>query len=434
MVEMTCPNCLNDLLFEDDQRGQEARCSGCNTLLVVQGSRVKRPAKAVAPEPAPPKASKPAAPPEKRPPRRLPTPPKSEEPPPRKRRKSEPVIEVGQDDARPVRRRPKPRITAGTVFLQGVLPVLGAVALGLGLTWLVDWLMGAKEFALFRYVMVPTLLAICLPSAVAAALDWDLFFRRSKESVLASMFDREGMRIILGGAGAVGTVLGLFLAAVPAVIGKPKPPGGIDPFANVGPATPETLDRVLADLRSPDAATQMRALKALQTGGPFEQRRADVVQALLAQANNPELAVRGQAFKALGVWGTADTVPDLLKLLAAADAYNKANVVLALGQLKDERAIPPLTKLLSDPMLRREAVTALRAFGPKAEPAVLPYLNDQDLYLRIDVCRLLKDIGTKESVPALEKASQDKSQLLARAAKEALDAINGRPPAGGPTP
>jgi HEAT repeat protein len=146
------------------------------------------------------------------------------------------------------------------------------------------------------------------------------------------------------------------------------------------------------------------------------------------------LAVRGQAFKALGVWGTADTVPDLLKLLAAADAYNKATVVQALGQLKDERAIPPLAKLLPDAMLRREAVAALGAFGPKAEPAVLPYLNDQDLYVRIDVCRLLKDIGTRESVPALETASQDKSQLLARAAKEALDAINGRPAAGGPTP
>jgi hypothetical protein len=294
--------------------------------------------------------------------------------------------------------------------------------------------MGTKEPGVFRYVMVPTLLAICLPSAIAAAFDWDLYFRRSKESLLASMFDREGMRIILGGAGGVGTVLGLFLAVFPVVAGKPKPPGGADPFAAVGPATPDNLDRVLADLRSPDPLTQMRALRSLQTGAPFEQRRADVVQALDGLTSHQDLAVRGQAFKALGVWGTPEVVPRLLKLLNETDAYNRANVVQALGQLKDERAIPPLAKLLSDSMLRRDAVAALRGFGPKAEPAVLPYLADSDLYLRIDVCRLLKDIGTKESIPALQKASQDPSQLLARAAKEALDAVNSRPPAGGPPP
>jgi HEAT repeat protein len=158
------------------------------------------------------------------------------------------------------------------------------------------------------------------------------------------------------------------------------------------------------------------------------------VKALDGLLETPDLTVRGQAFKTMGVWGTPEVVPRLLKLLEESDNLNRGNVIYALGRLRDERAIAPVAKLLADPSLRREAGEALRQFGPKAEPAVLPYLAHADLYVRLDACRLLKDIGTKESVPALEKHTADKTPILAHAAKEAIDAINGRAAAGGPMP
>jgi hypothetical protein len=48
------------------------------------------------------------------------------------------------------------------------------------------------------------------------------------------------------------------------------------------------------------------------------------------------------------------------------------------------------------------------------------------MFLRRDICNLLKDLGTSASVPALTAASQERSPSLARAAREALQSISQR--------
>ena len=52
------------------------------------------------------------------------------------------------------------------------------------------------------------------------------------------------------------------------------------------------------------------------------------------------------------------------------------------------------------------AGAVLKAIGPAAEKAVLPYLNQHDYDKRELVFKLLKDIGAVASVPVLEKIAR----------------------------
>src|SRR5207244_1590321 len=98
------------------------------------------------------------------------------------------------------------------------------------------------------------------------------------------------------------------------------------------------------------------------------------------------------------------------------------------GALKDERAAEPLAGCLGDFQLRGHAVVALKALGPAAEKAVLRLLEHPDVGIRVRACGILQEVGTRASVPALEKAAKDDHAGYAAAAAKALQAIAGRKP------
>src|SRR5262249_31991558 len=61
------------------------------------------------------------------------------------------------------------------------------------------------------------------------------------------------------------------------------------------------------------------------------------------------------------------------------------------------------------------------------EKAVLPLLDHANPSTRVEACGVLKVVGTRESVPALEKAARDPDINVARAAAETLRAVQARP-------
>jgi HEAT repeat protein len=87
---------------------------------------------------------------------------------------------------------------------------------------------------------------------------------------------------------------------------------------------------------------------------------------------------------------------------------------------------------VSDMRTRQASATlmgtkALKAIGePYAEKAVLPLLKEANQFNRADLCRLLADIGGRDSIAPLEGLANDNSVFYSASAKEALAAVKAR--------
>jgi predicted Zn finger-like uncharacterized protein len=135
-------------------------------------------------------------------------------------------------------------------------------------------------------------------------------------------------------------------------------------------------------------------------------------------------STHNEAIEAIGVWGDKDSVAVLLK--AMQDKETRGAAMRALGRLKDERAAGPIAERLAEFFDRHEAAEALKRMGPIAEKAVLNCLNHPDKQVRMEACSILGAIGTRQSLPALEKAAKSKDFLVSVHAKRAIEAINAR--------
>ncbi len=197
---------------------------------------------------------------------------------------------------------------------------------------------------------------------------------------------------------------------------KPPPPK---------PTTEADLPGLLADARSSDFARNLAALEKLAAMKPVPTRRDEVVKTLIELLEEKNSFVRKTALKALGTWSEPNStlIDALTKLVDDEDVFTRKEAIETLGNLKAEQAIEPIAKRLIDPLCRGEAVKALKAIGPKAEKAVLPILESKDIFVVMEACNLLKEIGTNESRAPLEKLSKDRHPSVARHARTALEEI-----------
>jgi HEAT repeat protein len=183
------------------------------------------------------------------------------------------------------------------------------------------------------------------------------------------------------------------------------------------------LDQTLADLAGADSKRFKAATDRLLGMAPNE-HRAIVAQHLVQHLAEAPVYNRTVLVQVLGRWGTAEEVPALLPLLADAN-YNLRNETLkTLGSLKDERAAVPMVRCLLDLNTQFHAENALKAMGPAAEGAVLDVLKGNKVQDKIVAIRILAEIGTAQSVPALEAAT--KNVTLQSEAKKALAAVQAR--------
>jgi HEAT repeat protein len=190
--------------------------------------------------------------------------------------------------------------------------------------------------------------------------------------------------------------------------------------------TDADITQIIADLKGTNRQRINAALGKLQNSQPTA-RRAEVAKALEPILEDKDFWTRKACIAAIGVWGTKENVPGLLKLVADENVFIRRDSITALGKLQDERAAEPIAKRLTDFGDRGHAAQVLRQIGSKAEKAVIPYLSHSDWGVRMEACHILKDIGTKDSKPELEKAVKDSNGSVAGSAKEALTAISARP-------
>jgi hypothetical protein len=189
----------------------------------------------------------------------------------------------------------------------------------------------------------------------------------------------------------------------------PRPPRNPDPYA-----------QALEDMQAVDMWTRRNAADRLTRMNPNTPQRGDVSRALEQLLTDSSQPVREAAARALVTWATPDSVPALIMLVNDESRALRASAMDALARLKDERAADAVAGRLADAGDRGRAIKTLKAIGPPAEPAVRRLLQDRDSTVRIEACHLLKVIGTRSSIRALQSALRDRDRSVALAARDAL--------------
>src|SRR5262249_23055717 len=155
-------------------------------------------------------------------------------------------------------------------------------------------------------------------------------------------------------------------------------------------------------LQSSDDGTRQHAAERLGQLKPDEGRRAEVAAALTARLQDRHGWTRDAAARALVSWATREQGPALLDVLDHESGAVRESALEALGSLKDSRAVVPVSLRLLVGGDRKNASKSLQTMGPMAEKEVLKHLDEAEADVRAECCRILKRIGTQESVPPLQ--------------------------------
>jgi len=154
---------------------------------------------------------------------------------------------------------------------------------------------------------------------------------------------------------------------------------------------------------------------------------------LVAQLMAPDMSVRFHAARQVAEERRADLIPALVPLLDDDIVQVRREAVYSLGRLgkNTDVVVQAFIKALADPAdpVRRQALVALRNIGPKDETllaAVTECLHDPTVAIRADAAKTLGAIAWRypECLPDLGQALQDRAPQVRREAAEALRHIN----------
>jgi HEAT repeat protein len=223
-------------------------------------------------------------------------------------------------------------------------------------------------------------------------------------------------------------VWGVILLIPPPAANVPQPPAGAGqgqaPQAIAPPAVDIFFQRIRADLDSADVFVRRNALERLATMRPNAQR-AEVARKLVELTELDDANIRRPAVLALGVWGSEDEVPALLKAVEHTDVFTRREALKVIGRYRHGDIVSAVIPCFRDFHTRAEADKALRELGPRAEQDVLTLLTERDVFLRKAAIEVLTDIGSEASVPALREAANS-NRVLVEPAQQAMAAIANR--------
>jgi hypothetical protein len=226
------------------------------------------------------------------------------------------------------------------------------------------------------------------------------------------------------------------------------------PALLLGDPCPQSLDLLIAFLKSDEASTSRAAAECL---GETKDRRAvePLVQAILSgdgevhlvlyerdalrKINDPHTAdlllnalnfkeTRWIAAYSLGDLQITRGVGPLLALLESGDQQDRRDAAIALGPMKDARAIDALCAALQrdDEVLRRHAARSLGTIGDtRALTALFAALNDPDNGVRWNAVTSLGELKDPSAVTLLAARFADANQdrYVRVAAAESLGEI-----------
>lgn len=190
----------------------------------------------------------------------------------------------------------------------------------------------------------------------------------------------------------------------------------------------DSITPILIDLKQREKVVKI--LPALgQLGNlkvdPSRQAEVAAILELLVGDIKLDSTVRAAAIKLLPSWNGKDSAELLIRLMDEKDGVVRLTALDALVETRATTAATALVKRWEK--LDADRVTrGLVALGSEVEPVVLPYLvNNNSIIVRTEACKVLKEIGTSESLkPLLDLMnSKDQTPVVANAAKEAMKGI-----------
>ncbi len=215
---------------------------------------------------------------------------------------------------------------------------------------------------------------------------------------------------------------------------RSAPAGGAGRPNDRPPATTpaEQITRALEDLRGGTIFARREAVKQLRKIDVDPDRQAEVAKTLTDLLIDNDHWLKEDAAAALETWAVAGSVTPLVRFLQDAglgDANAKRYAMRALARLRD----PSAAKAITQQLFTRDApaaIQALKEMGPAAEPAVIALLDHQDPAIRREMCGVLEEIGTANSIPELRRCAGDRVAGVKEAARSAILAISARQKAG----
>ena len=198
-----------------------------------------------------------------------------------------------------------------------------------------------------------------------------------------------------------------------------------------------TAARCLGGMRSKEAIPEL--LKTVRD--EYEDVRMEAAKALV-NIGGEEIPVeflkmlqdKDEAIRTTGIFGfsISDNVGnyenEILDVLNDADWKVRKYAVIALGKIKTERVIDNLILSLSDENneVKMKVINLLcESNQSNACEAVLPMLNDSDVWVRYETARSIRKIKNEEVIDALIACLDDESPVVQVAALESLGEIGG---------
>jgi HEAT repeat protein len=179
------------------------------------------------------------------------------------------------------------------------------------------------------------------------------------------------------------------------------------------------VDALIGALRHSDDDVRWKAAIAL--GGTGDIRAIDPLINLLCDEDR---FVKGRAAYALGLIGEPAVEP-LICALREGDGNLRWGAAIALGKIRDLRAIDPLIRALADKYenVRAESAKSLAAIGKPALKPLVRFLQHSDKSVRIEVVTALGALKDSDAIQPLmqilDTADEDERVEI----EDALDAI-----------
>ena len=204
----------------------------------------------------------------------------------------------------------------------------------------------------------------------------------------------------------------------------------VNQLREVDPTLAFELIQPLCD--DPNTRVRYAAVSQISTLG--EQDKPTALKVLTASLGDPEPDVQAAAADALGALKLTDSLDDLKELYGMTSEWLvQMSIVASLGEMGgaagDSRAFDLLAVALGseNSLVRVAAIGALGELqDDRALPLLLPYVDSQDWQERHRVAQALGHFTSQEkqahseAAQALQKLSQDDSELVAETAKNCL--------------
>lgn len=145
---------------------------------------------------------------------------------------------------------------------------------------------------------------------------------------------------------------------------------------------------------------------------------------LIRQLSDSDRFVKSRVAHALGMIG-APAVHPLIRTLREGDGNLRWGAAIALGRIKDPQAVEPLIQALADKYenVRAEAAASLAAIGTPAIAPLIWFLKYSEGGMRIEVMNALGELHANDAIEPLVQMLEKADEQERRAIAATLDSI-----------